>query len=165
MITPLTCISVIAQRAAENALKPGQIGLQCANICSSTRGNFYIHSCSCTADNGCELFDFTKNDYDTFIGNSDCYPTETAACTYAEGDAPKDAYDYINHTATQNAHRQRHCAVWTGSASAAAASRRVIGRQSHARLAMPETGCPACPPVRPAAIATIPLTRLSLVIN
>ena len=110
---------------SENALKPGQIGLQCANICSSTRGNFYIHSCSCIADNGCELFDFTKNDYDTFIGNSDCYPTETAACTYAEGDAPKDAYDYVTHTATQN-RITNGLAVWTGSASAAAASRRVL---------------------------------------
>jgi prepilin-type N-terminal cleavage/methylation domain-containing protein len=110
---------------SDTALKPGQLGLQCANVCSSTRGNFYIDSCSCTADNGCELFDFTKGDYDTFIGNSDCYPTETAACTYEEGDAPKDAYDYITHAATQNRIADGR-AVWTGSASSAAASLRVL---------------------------------------
>ena len=109
----------------ETALQPGQIGLQCANVCASTRGNFYIHSCSCTAESGCDLFDFTKSDYDTFIANSDCYPTETASCIYEEGDAPKDAYDYINNAATQT-RIANGSAVWTGSASAAAATRRVI---------------------------------------
>jgi len=115
----------VAATASETALKPGQLGLQCANVCASSRGNFYIHSCSCTADGGCELFNFTKNDYDIFIGNSDCYPTPSAACTYEEGDAPKDAYDYVTHTATQNRITDG-LAVWTGSASAAASSRRVL---------------------------------------
>ena len=45
---------------SENVLKPGQIGLQCANVCASTKGNFYIHSCSCTGGTDCELFNFSK---------------------------------------------------------------------------------------------------------
>jgi prepilin-type N-terminal cleavage/methylation domain-containing protein len=109
----------------ENALTSGQIGLQCANVCASTKGNFYIHSCSCTGGSDCELFDFTKGDYETFIANTDCYPTESTACPYEEGDAPKDAYDYIQNAATQ-ARISSGLSVWTGSASSADVTRRVV---------------------------------------
>jgi len=109
----------------ENALKSGQIGLQCANVCASTKGNFYIHSCSCTGGSDCELFDFTKGDYETFLANADCYPTEASSCPYEEGDAPKDAYDYIQNAATQ-ARISNGLSVWTGSASSADVTRRVV---------------------------------------
>ena len=110
---------------SENVLKPGQIGLQCANVCASTKGNFYIHSCSCTGGTDCELFNFSKSDYETFIADSDCYPTESSACSFEEGDAAKDAYDYIQHAATQ-ARISSGLNVWTGTASSADATRRVL---------------------------------------
>ena len=114
-----------AASGSENNLKSGQIGLQCANVCASSKGNFYIHTCSCTGGTDCELFDFTKSDYETFVADTDCYPTESSTCPHAEGDAPKDAYDYIQHSATQ-ARISSGLNVWTGTASSTDASRRVV---------------------------------------
>lgn len=114
-----------ASGGSENVIKSGQIGLQCANVCASSKGNFYLHTCSCTGGDDCELFNFTKADYETFIADSDCYPAESNACSYEEGDAAKDAYDYIQHAATQ-ARISSGLNVWTGTASSADATRRVV---------------------------------------
>lgn len=106
----------------DTSLKQGQIGVQCANVCSGMKGNFYIHTCSCTGSADCVLFNFSKADYDTYIADSNC---PGASCSYDLGDAPKDAYDYVMHPATQNRITDSK-EIWTGSASDAASSRKVL---------------------------------------
>lgn len=120
----------------KTSIKPGQFALQCANICEPTGGNFYLHTCSCTGSEDCTLFNFSKADYETFIADSDCYPTLTASCAYDEGDAPRDAYDYYQFAETQ-ALVSQGIEVWTGTASDANASRYVaVGTH------MPDWLCP-----------------------
>ena len=118
---------------ADTSLKQGQIGVQCANVCSGMKGNFYIHTCSCTGGSDCDLFNFSKADYDTYIADSAC---PGASCSYDLGDAPKDAYDYVMHPAAQTRIANSK-EVWTGSASDAASSRKVlVGKH------MPDWLCP-----------------------
>ena len=118
---------------ASTALKPGQIGLQCANVCEPPSGSFYINNCSCSAGTDCTLFNFTKADFDTFVADANC---PGASCTYEEGDAEYDAYDYAisPKTATRTANSQE---IWSGSSSDAANTRRVLVGNH-----MPEWLCP-----------------------
>jgi prepilin-type N-terminal cleavage/methylation domain-containing protein len=104
------------------SLKAGQIGIQCANVCAGMKGNFYLHTCSCTGGEDCDLFDFSKANYDTFIADPNC---PGASCQYALGDAPKDAYDYVQHQATQNLVAAGK-AIWSGVSSDAASARKVV---------------------------------------
>lgn len=122
-----------SSQAAASKLKPGQIGVQCANLCSAMKGEFYIHTCSCTGGSDCTLFDFAKSDYNTFVADSDC---PGASCQYDIGTDERDAYDYVNHDATV-ARTNKGLEIWTGSASDADASRKVLVGNH-----MPEWLCP-----------------------
>lgn len=63
---------------AHTALKPGQIGIQCANpeaVIDSS--NFYIHQCTCTGTDDCTLHTFTnastsqeKTDYENHVNDA-----------------------------------------------------------------------------------------------
>lgn len=111
-----------SSQVAATKLEPGQIGVQCANLCSAMKGEFYIHTCSCTGSGDCALFDFDKADYDTFVADSSC---PGASCQYDIGSDPRDAYDYVNHAATVS-RAGKGLEIWTGSASDTAASRKVL---------------------------------------
>lgn len=122
-----------SSQPAASALKTGQIGVQCANLCSSVKGNFYIHSCSCTGGQDCTLFNFTKADYQTFVSDAAC---PGPSCSYDIGTDERDAYDYAQHPQSV-ARIADGLEIWTGAASDTDASRKVlIGAH------MPEWLCP-----------------------
>ncbi len=111
-----------ASQSTAEKLSPGQIGLQCANLCTAVSGNFYMNTCSCVGRDECTLFDFSKADYELFITTSGC-PGQT--CIYDIGSDERDAYDYVVHPQTQD-RVLNGLAIWTGAASAADNTRKVV---------------------------------------
>lgn len=107
---------------SSNVLTPGQIGLQCANVCSPVTGNFYMHQCTCTGGEDCELYNFTKADYETFVADANC---PGSSCTYSEGDAEYDAHDYYNSPGAQS-RITGGLEVWTGNTGDADNTRFVL---------------------------------------
>lgn len=118
---------------ASTSLQAGQIGLQCANVCEPTTGSFYLNNCSCAADGECDLYNFTQADYNTYDTDTAC---PGASCSYEEGDAPYDAYDYAtsSKSATRTANGQE---IWTGAAGDMPSTRYVLVGPH-----MPEWLCP-----------------------
>lgn len=107
---------------SSNLLTPGQIGLQCANVCSPVTGNFYMHQCTCTGDQDCELYNFTKADYETFVADANC---PGVSCSYEIGDAEFDAHDYYNSPGAQS-RIASGLDIWTGSSGDADNTRFVL---------------------------------------
>ncbi len=71
---------------AHDFLHPGQLGIQCANTNAivTDKTNFYIHRCTCTGTNNCDLHTFESADV---IGGDNCDSTsgtlnERIACRY-----------------------------------------------------------------------------------
>ena len=108
----------------ENSIKPGQIGLQCANVCSGIAGNnFYLQSCTCTGAGDCQFYDLTQAHFMRFVTN--CGDPPSPACYFGVGTDERDAYDYVKSMATQ-ARLAEGEEIWTGTSTTPSGERRVL---------------------------------------
>ena len=111
-------------RDGENSIQPGQIGLQCANVCAGVAGgDFYLQSCTCTGSDDCQFFELAQADFMNFV--TTCGDPPSASCPFRIGSNERDAYDYVQSADTQTRLAEGQ-EIWTGDSTTPITERYVL---------------------------------------